>query len=160
MRTCVRSILTMVILAGCGSQQSVPLDPQIIVTPTSILFDSDQGGSWFVGSTVPSGTVITNGGQNPLTITAVTLTGDSAFSVVMPTPGAPDCDAGTTCQKLTVDRYPDTAVVTLLFTPTNTKTYKATLTITSNGANDGGTVVIPVVAIGVNRADAGMSDGG
>jgi hypothetical protein len=159
MRTCVRSMLTMVILAGCGSQQSVPLDPQITVTPAAIQFDYPAG-SWYVGATAHDGTVITNGGQNPLTITSVKLTGDGAFSLVMPAPAASECDGGATCQKLTIDRYPDTAVVQIQFVPTNTKTYTATLTITSNGANDGGTVVIPVIANGVNPADAGIPDGG
>jgi len=150
MRTCVRSLLTMVILGGCGSQQTLPQQPQIVVTPGVIYFDSDHGGSWYVGSTATDGVVITNGGQDPLTIDSVTLSGDSAFSLVQPTPAAPDCDAGATCQKLTIDRYPDTASVLLLFKPTTAKTFTATVTITSNGANDGGTVVIPVRAYGVD----------
>jgi hypothetical protein len=147
----------IVVLAGCGSQQSLPDQPHISVSPSAILFDSDNGGSWYVGGT-PSpqdGVVITNQGQNPLTISSVTLTGDSVFSLVMPTPGSPSCDAGAMCQKLTINRPPDSAVVQLTFTPQTSKVYTATVTIKSNGANDGGTVLIPVKAVGVTRVDGG-----
>ena len=85
---------------------------------------------------------------------ASSISGDSVFTLVQPTPAAPECDAGTTCQKTTIDRYPDTALVTVQFVPTNTAIYNATVTIKSNGANDGGTVVIPVTAYGV-KPDAG-----
>jgi hypothetical protein len=155
MRSFVRGLVSMVILAGCGSQQSLPVQPQITVSPGAIYFDSDTGGSWYVGSTTQDGVVITDEGQDPLTISAVTLTGDSAFTLVMPTPGSTNCDAGPSCQKLTINRPPDSAVVQLTFAPTATKTYTATVTITSNGANDGGTVVIPVRAYGVMRTDGG-----
>jgi len=151
MRTYVRALFTMVILAGCGSQQTLPDQPQITVNPGQILFRSDIGASFIVGVT-PYGTdgvVVTNEGQQPLTISKVTLTGDSAFSLVQPTPAAPDCDAGATCQKLTINRPPDSALITLQFAPTAAKTYTGTVTIESNGANDGGTVVIPVTAVGV-----------
>jgi hypothetical protein len=151
MRSFVRGLVSMVILAGCGSQQSLPMDPQINVSPGAIYFDSDTGATWYVGSTAQDGVVITDQGQNPLTINTVTLSGDSAFALVMPTPGSTDCDAGASCRKLTINRPPDSAVVQLTFTPTATATYTATVTITSNGANDGGTVVIPVQAYGVTR---------
>jgi hypothetical protein len=157
MRSCVRGLLSMVVLAGCGSQQSLPDQPQISVSPSAILFDSDNGGSWYVGG-IPSpqdGVVITDQGQTALTINKVTLTGDSAFTLVMPTPGAPNCDGGASCQKLTINRPPDTAVVLLQFAPTATKIYHATVTITSNGTNDGGTLFIPVTAVGVTRVDGG-----
>ncbi len=156
MRSFVRGLVSMVILAGCGSQQSLPVQPQITVTPGDIYFDSDTGGSWYVGSTTQDGVVITDEGQDALTISAVTLSGDSAFALVMPTPGSTDCDAGPSCRKTTINGPHDTgAVVQLTFTPTATKTYTATVTITSNGANDGGTVVIPVQAYGVMRTDGG-----
>lgn len=158
MRTCVRSLLTMVILGGCGSQQTLPEQPQITVSPGSILFRSDLGASFIVG-VMPYGTdgvVVTDEGQNPLTISKVTLSGDSAFSLVQPTPAAPDCDGGATCQKLTINRPPDSALIILQFAPTAAGVaardggiFNGTLTIESDGANDGGTVVIPVSARGV-----------
>jgi len=154
MLTYLRTLLSMVVLVGCGSQQTLPVDPVINVSPTALLFRSDLNASFIVGVT-PYGTdglVITNGGQNPLTIHSVTLTGDSAFSLLMPAP-AGDCDGGA-CQKLTIDRSPDSAAIELQFAPTAAKTYHGTLTITSDGTNDGGTVVVPVTAVGVVK-DAG-----
>jgi hypothetical protein len=136
------------------------LDPQIAVNPGAIKFRSDLGAEFIVGVT-PYGTdgvVITDEGQNPLTITKLTLSGDTAFfSFVDPAPDGMNCDAGVGGGAVCViNRPPDSAVVTLQFAPTSAGVhardagvFNAVLTIESNGANDGGTVVVPVTAIGI-----------
>jgi hypothetical protein len=158
MRTYVRSLVSIVMLAGCsGSQQTLPQEPQIAVNPGAIKFRSDLGAQCLVGATCTDGLVITDEGQDPLTITKLTLSGDTAFfSFVNPAPDGMNCDAGVaggaTC---IIDRPPDSAVITLQFTPTTAGVnardagiFNAVLTIESNGANDGGTAVVSVTAIG------------
>jgi hypothetical protein len=157
MRTYVRTLLSMVILVGCGSQQTLPEQAQISVNPPEMLFRSDLGASFFVGVT-PYGTdgvVITDEGQETLTISSVTLDdAEGVFSFLMPTPEGTHCDAGV--PNCYINRPPDSAVVSLQFAPKAAKTYHATITITSDGANDGGTVVIPVTAVGALKLpDAG-----
>jgi hypothetical protein len=160
MRAYVRALLTIVVLAGCGSQQTLPEQPNIAVSPGAITFRQETGSKYFVG-VMPygmDGLVITDEGQNPLTITKLTLSGDTAFfSFVNPAPEGMYCDAGVGGGAVcTINRPPDSAVVTLQFAPTSAGVnardgglFNAVLTIESNGVNDGGTVVVPVSAVGI-----------
>jgi hypothetical protein len=157
MRTYVRSLFSIVMLAGCGSQQSLPVDPQIVVSPSDILFRTDLGAECLVGATCTDGTTITNGGQDTLTIASLTLSGDTdhVFSFITPAPDGQNCDAGVASGAMcNINRSPDSAVLSLNFTPKADKLYTATVTITSNGANDGGTVALNV------KAQGRLPDGG
>ena len=49
MRAYVRALLTIVVLAGCGSQQTLPDQPNIAVSPGAITFRQETGSKYFVG---------------------------------------------------------------------------------------------------------------
>ncbi len=148
------------LLVACGGT-TLPAGPVVVVTPTSWDYTTDpQTYAVYVGVSPHFSAQIENPATNPLTISSVKLADPSgAFALVMPSPGGlTNNDAGL---KTTVNGPPDSAVVQVIFSPTATIIYDATITITTNGVNDGGVAVIKIHALGVQPdggipADAGV----
>lgn len=151
-------------LLGCGSQ-SLPTGPILAVSPTSFNYLSDVDYAVLIGEQPAFSLQILDPAQNPLTVKSVTLAdANNVFTLAMPVPaGFSNNDAG--MKTLINTSPPDAAVVTLYFAPKAAKVYDATVTITSDGINDGGTAVVAIHALGVDPdagipADAGLTDAG
>ena len=139
--------LGMVGPLACSSQSKLPQQPQISVNPTSLQWSTDVGLATFVGTSIGDSLQIQDLGQDPLKISGIFLDGgDGAFTILEPAPSGPDVDAGA---QTTINTRPDFAAVTVFFKPTAGKAYDGVLTITSNGANDGGMVLVPLHGVGV-----------
>jgi hypothetical protein len=150
-------------LVACGSQSSnYPPGPVLFVTPTSFTYTGtgDAGTvepnlAAYIGTQPAFSIDIEDHGQKPLTITDVTLNDPSGgFQLVKPAPGGL-VDGGTVALNMlnTYPQSPSDAFISFYFIPTKVGPYTASITITSNSA-DGGTTVIPITALGVSP-DAG-----
>jgi len=143
-------------LTACSNGGSLPLNPQIEVSPTGIYFGTDIGTGTCDSTTIPGSVQITNGGQNKLTITSVTFTGDSALSLTSPSPSVILADGGAqTGTPVTIysEGTPSAAFVQVVCAPpvqSNAQCYTGTLTIASNASNGkGGTITVPVQCAGI-----------
>jgi len=114
-------------LQACSSGPSLPQKPQIKFDRSSLGFGQEFGTGTFVGTSVPESLQITNGGQDPLTISSVTLTGDDTSVYTIVSGGA--MPAGPV-------KSNDMTFVQILFAPTAVKLYTATLNIVSNAENE------------------------
>jgi hypothetical protein len=145
-----------VLLAGCSSGPSYPAGPIINVIPTSWDYTTNpQTYAVYVGEQPNFSAQIQNPSTTQLVIKSVTLTPTGgAFTLDQPSPaGIVNNDAGVL--KLSIGQPPDSAAISVIFAPTDTVIYNATITITSNAINDGGTAIINIHALGV-QADGGI----
>jgi hypothetical protein len=161
--------LGIVGLVACGSQSNYPVKPVLFVTPGAYDYlgdggvpgtDTDPALAAYVGTSQTFSIQIEDRGQDPLTISKVTLSDPmGGFTLVQPSPAGPDGGLQSTINSF--PQFPAEAFVAFYFTPTAVQTYTASITITTNGSNDGGVAIIPIRALGVT-ADAGQFnfDGG
>jgi hypothetical protein len=105
-------------------------------------FNLDFGGQNVNSSSSPLSLTLTNSGVVPLTISSVSITGDSEFAMQS------SCGSSTTLQPpnpLSV-LPPESCTLTVVFSPTSVGMKSATLTVTDNAL--GRTQVVPVTGSG------------
>jgi hypothetical protein len=123
---------------------SLPQKPQLKLDRASLGFGQEFGSGTFVGTEPTESLQITNGGQDPLTISMATMTGPdvAAFTQMGPT-------------TMTLKSNEQT-FVTLVFKPTAIQVYSAKLTIVSNAdpavskTNCGPNCDVPITGKGVD----------
>ena len=110
----------IVCLWGCG-KPTLPDHPQLHLDRDSIGFGQEFGSATFIGTRPQESLLLENGGLEPLVISSVTLTGDSAFTLDGPTSNEV--------------KGKDHTFLRVIFAPTQSKTYSGTLNILSNAEN-------------------------
>lgn len=131
--------LILLALSGCGNTPPPPSNPEICVNATSFACWAGSCSGTFIG-TSPEGSVqIKNGGQQPLNITAVSLSGDVSSCPNLTTPSDGFCagfsfggDAG--IQPPFTIPGQQQAFLGLIFNPTQAKMYSGSVSITSNSS--------------------------
>ncbi len=106
---------------ACGGKEVLPQKPQLLLDRDSVGFGLDFGSGTFIGTQPQESLQLENGGLDPLHITSVARTGDSAFTV----DGPPE----------TVVKGKDRTFLRILFKPTQARDYTATVTIESDAEN-------------------------
>jgi hypothetical protein len=166
-------VLSAVVLsvAGCNGTPALPVLPQIQVSPTGFYYGTDTFSGTCDTTIFPGSIQITNGGQNPLVINSVTLSGPGAstfLDLAGPTVILADGSSVTATSGAPVtvlsEGTPTAAFVQLTFSPPNAVgpiCYQATLTIASNAANSPSlAVVVQGAGIPVPSEACPYSDGG
>ncbi|MHB8417920.1 MAG: hypothetical protein ACYDCL_07580 [Myxococcales bacterium] len=143
-----RISIALALFAACGSSNNLPVQPQIAVDPTGLYFGTDICLGTCIGAAPDSSIQIINGGQNPLTLTSVTMAAPSVFT--MSPPGLPLPDGGVqTGTPLTIPSQQE-AFVRVIFAPQAFQKYLGTITIISNAQNaDGGVTTVPLRGAGI-----------
>ncbi len=141
-----RAILVVIFVALVGCEKRPPQKPQLVLDRDSIGDGGVDFGAWFLTTKPQESLMIKNGGVETLSLTSVTKTGDSAFTIR----GTND-DGSFPTEVKGLDR----TYVQIIFTPTAVKTYSATITIVSNAENTPNRVV-SVVGRGAAPEDGGM----
>ena len=139
-KLCVAALVaSMSSLIACSNGPSLPPGPVIQVSPTGLYFNTDIGEGTCDSTILPGSLQITNGGQNPLKVTAVTLSGASQFTLLGPSVILADggTQAGAPVTILS-EGSPTAAFAQVTFAPpiqSNAECYTGTLTIASNATN-------------------------
>ncbi len=161
-------VASMSCLIACGGGTSLPVNPQIEVSPSGIYFGTDIG-TGTCDTTIATGSLqITNVGQNPLKVTSVTMSSSSVFTLAGPSVIPPDGGSAQQGTPVTIfsEGSPQTAFVQVTFAPPLQSTAvcdMATLTIASNAANaKGGVTTVPIQGAGIPFSLYGcpLPDGG
>ncbi len=143
-----RVLIAVAIFAGCGSSNGLPVQPQIEVSPAGLLFGTDLCLGTWIGTAPQNDLQILNGGQDPLTITAVTMAAPGVFQMTGPNMILPD-GGFQTGLPMTIQSQ-QTAFLQVIFQPTAVQKYEGTITVSSNAQNE------PALAVplrGVRVAD-------
>jgi hypothetical protein len=107
-------------LQSCSSGPTLPQKPQLKLDRSSIGFGQEFGSGTFVGTEPTQSLQITNGGQDTLNITSVTLGGADMAAFTQMGPSSMTLKSG------------DQTFVQLIFKPEMAKLYDAELDIASN----------------------------
>jgi hypothetical protein len=110
----------IVALQSCSQGMALPQKPQLKLDRSSLGFGQEFGSGTFVGTEPTESLQISNGGQDTLTITSATLSGPDVAAFTQMGPASMTLKSG------------EQTFVQLVFTPTMSKVYDATLTIVSN----------------------------
>ncbi len=127
--------LAILALASCSGGNDLPVKPQLKLDRSSIGFGQEFGSGTFVGTSPQQSIQITNGGQQDLVISGVTLTGDPAFTKNGPSS--------------TTLKSNEQTFIQLIFTPPAAGPYTAKLTIASN-ADNAPSQDVPVTGKGID----------
>lgn len=126
-----------------GVDGGLPMSPVLLVDRTTLHFGQEFGNGTWTGSSPTDTLLITNGGQQPLMVTAV-----------MPTGGA-DATAFTLVRPATITLAAgEQSYVRVAFAPAQARAYSATLTLTSNA---GAPVNVTLSGLGVAPSGPGSS---
>lgn len=108
--------------SGCGKgEEPLKPKPQLLLDRDSLGFGQEFNSGTFIGQSPVQSLRIQNDGQQLLTLTSVTLSGDSAFMMTPP--------------PKTMLKQREFTFVQLSFKPTEEKVYSGTLTIVSDAEN-------------------------
>lgn len=124
--------LFILALSGCGGEGDdfeLEKGPFLFIDRESLGFDAEFGSGVYVGATGFNTLYIENRGDQPLEVTKVTKSGDSAFTIRVPQ----ELSEGKT---VTVESRKVT-FVEVQFKPSQAKEYTGKLTIETNAGNGG-----------------------
>lgn len=141
-----RVTVVLAMMAACSSSPPLPVDPQISVSPTGDYFGTDLCLGTYIGEAPEGDVTITNGGQNPLTLTAVSMSAPSVFTLTGPVMLL--SDGGSVSGTPMTIGSEQSAFLQVIFAPTDVEKYTGTITITSNAQNSP-ELVVPLRGVGV-----------
>lgn len=126
MRAC-SSLVLMLALVACGSEDELPNAPQLVTDVVELRFGQDVGELTYVGARTYNTLSVKNGGLEALTLTAVNKSGDGAFTFSLPAEDVLPLTLGARQQTF----------VEVVFAPTQVGTFTGTLTLVSNASPEG-----------------------
>ncbi|MHB1845033.1 MAG: hypothetical protein ACYCWW_09395 [Deltaproteobacteria bacterium] len=147
--------LALIALApSCGGgEKPLPTEPQIEIYESGLYFGTDICEGTYIGTSPQNSLQFSNGGQAPLVVSGVQKSGDADGVFQVNGPVSLLADGGDA--PVTQLASGETAFIQVIFTPKAQKEYTATLTITSNAANEP-TASVPLRGVGVPyEADGG-----
>jgi hypothetical protein len=146
-------VVALFCACACGSGKSLPVQPQIDVSPAGLYFGSDLCLAVYINTSPENDLQIENEGQDPLTLTSVSMGSSDVFQLAGPNMILPD--GGTQSGVPMTLQSQQRAFLRVIFSPTAVVKYTDTITIVSNAQNSP-TLTVPVRGVGA----ADPSDGG